>query len=56
MGMPCENGLKEEGLQAVISVEGTVPYPWFWQALSDAYIFVGMGTALLEAALFRFRM
>jgi glycosyltransferase involved in cell wall biosynthesis len=43
----------EEGLQGVISLEGTVPYTRFWQALSDAYVFVGMGTAVLEAALFR---
>ena len=44
--------IKQEGLESVISLEGTVPYERFWQVLQDAYVFVGMGTAILEAALF----
>jgi glycosyltransferase involved in cell wall biosynthesis len=44
--------IKQQGLESVISLEGTVPYERFWQVLQDAYVFVGMGTAILEAALF----
>jgi Glycosyl transferases group 1 len=45
--------IERHGLERVISMEGTVPYERFWQVLEDACIFVGMGTAILEAALFR---
>ena len=45
--------IRQEGLQDAISMEGTAPYRNFWQVLSDAYVFIGMGTAILEAALFR---
>ena len=45
--------IKHEGLESVIFLEGTVPYERFWQVLQDAFVFVGMGTAILEAALFR---
>lgn len=45
--------VQKEGLQEVISLEGQVPYHRFWQVLSDAYVFVGMGTAILEAAMFK---
>ncbi len=45
--------IRKHKLEGVISIEGVVPYHRFWQVLSDAYIFVGMGTALLEAALFK---
>ncbi len=44
--------IRKEGLEGVISMEGTVPYERFWQVLQDAYVFVGMGTAILEASLF----
>jgi hypothetical protein len=44
--------IQEKGLDQVIKLEGTVPYRLFWQVLSDAYVFVGMGTSVLEAALF----
>jgi hypothetical protein len=45
--------VQKEGLQDVISLEGELAYHRFWQALSDAYVFVGMGTAILEAAMFK---
>jgi hypothetical protein len=45
--------IKQEGLESVISMEGTVPYERFWQVLQDACVFVGMGTSILEASLFR---
>jgi len=45
--------IKKQGLEGVISIEGTVPYRHFRRVLEDAYIFVGMGTSVLEAALFK---
>lgn len=45
--------IRKHGLDRVISMEGTVPYKHLWRTLEDAYIFVGMGTAILEAALFK---
>jgi glycosyltransferase involved in cell wall biosynthesis len=44
--------IQQEGLEAVITLEGTVPYERFWQVLQDACVFVGMGTSILEASLF----
>jgi hypothetical protein len=41
------------GLEGVISMEGVIPYKRFRQALEEAYIFVGMGTTILEASLFK---
>jgi glycosyltransferase involved in cell wall biosynthesis len=52
-----ENQMRERieqlGLQQVISLKGAVPYNRFWSVLEDAYVFIGMGTAILEAALFK---
>jgi glycosyltransferase involved in cell wall biosynthesis len=45
--------IEQHGLQQVVSMEGAVPYNRFWKVLEDAYVFVGMGTAILEAALFK---
>ena len=45
--------IQTAGLEDVITMEGSIPYHKFWQCLSDAYVFVGMGTAILEAAWFR---
>jgi hypothetical protein len=45
--------IRRAGLENVITMAGTVPYPRFWQVLKDAYVFVGMGTSILEAALFK---
>jgi hypothetical protein len=45
--------IKEEGLESVISLEGTVPYERYLQVLQDASVFVGMGTSIFEASLFR---
>jgi len=44
--------IKSQGLEAAIELKGLVPYERFWQALEDAYVFVGMGTAILEASFF----
>jgi len=44
--------IRRHGLENVITLKGSIPYERLWQALSDAYVFVGMGTAVLEAALF----
>jgi glycosyltransferase involved in cell wall biosynthesis len=44
------NGL---GLNEAIELKGILPYAEFASALQDAYIFVGMGTAIIEAALCR---
>jgi glycosyltransferase involved in cell wall biosynthesis len=43
----------KEGLGDFVTFGGTAPYHRFWQVLSDAYVFVGMGTAIVEAAWFR---
>lgn len=45
--------IERRGLQPVVSMEGAVPYNRLWKVLEDAYVFVGMGTAILEAALFK---
>jgi glycosyltransferase involved in cell wall biosynthesis len=45
--------IAQEGLESAISIRGVTPYHRFWQVLSDAYVFVGMGTAILEASCFR---
>ncbi|HLX68234.1 MAG TPA: glycosyltransferase family 4 protein [Verrucomicrobiae bacterium] len=41
------------GLEQCIFMRGVVPYAQFRKVLEDGYIFVGMGTSILEAALFR---
>ena len=45
--------IKRLGLEQVVSLKGSVPYEHLWRALEDACIFIGMGTAILEAALFK---
>jgi hypothetical protein len=40
-------------LEGFVSMQGLAPYRNLWQVLSDAYVFVGMGTAILEASWFR---
>ena len=44
--------IKDQHLEGVIQLHGLLPYEKFWQALEDAYVFVGMGTAILEASFF----
>ena len=39
------------GLGDAIELKGRIPYSRFAEALQDAYLFVGMGTAIIEAAL-----
>lgn len=41
------------GLEGVVTMEGILPYEHFADPLADAYLFVGMGTALVEAAFCR---
>jgi glycosyltransferase involved in cell wall biosynthesis len=41
------------GLGEAIELKGILPYTEFAAALRDAYVFVGMGTAIIEAALCR---
>ena len=45
--------IRKAGLEQFIFMEGTVPYARFRKVLEDAYIFVGMGTSILEAAMFK---
>jgi hypothetical protein len=45
--------IKKNDLEDVIFLKGTVPYAQFRKVLEDAYVFVGMGTSVLEAALFQ---
>jgi hypothetical protein len=45
--------IKAHGLEGKISMEGTVPYRLLWRVLEDAYVFVGMGTSAVEAAMFK---
>ena len=45
--------IKGAKLEGVISLEGSFPYHQFWQCLADAYVFIGMGTSILEAAMFK---
>lgn len=48
-----KEAIRKNGLERVISMEGTIPYRRFRSALEDAYVFVGMGTTILEASLFK---
>jgi len=52
-----ENDMKArinaQGLGEAIELKGILPYTEFAAALQDAYVFVGMGTAIIEAALCR---
>ena len=50
---PMREAIRRHGLEQVISMEGMLPYKRFRQALEDAYVFVGMGTTILEASLFK---
>lgn len=45
--------IRKHGLEGVISMEGVIPYQRLRQVLEDAYIFVGMGTTILEASSFK---
>ena len=45
--------IQERALEHEIQLEGAIPFTKVWRVLEDAYVFVGMGTAVLEAALFR---
>ena len=50
---PMREKIRQYKLEQVITLEGEVPYNRFWQALADATVFVGMGTSIFEAALFK---
>ena len=45
--------IKNCHLENDISMKGTVQYKKFWRVLENAYVFVGMGTSVLEAAMFQ---
>jgi glycosyltransferase involved in cell wall biosynthesis len=45
--------IRDYHLENDISIKGTVPYQKFWKVLENAYVFVGMGTSVLEAAMFQ---
>lgn len=45
--------IKGNGLEPYVFLKGAIPYARFWKVLEEAYIFVGMGTSILEAALFK---
>ena len=45
--------IRRNHLERFIFMPGVVPYARFWKVLEEAYIFVGMGTSILEAALFQ---
>jgi hypothetical protein len=45
--------IRRNHLERFVFMPGVVPYARFWKVLEDAYIFVGMGTSILEAALFK---
>ncbi len=45
--------ISKAGLEPFILMKGNVPYARFRKVLEDAYIFVGMGTSILEAAMFK---
>lgn len=45
--------IKAADLEQAITLEGGFPYHRFWHCLADAHVFVGMGTSILEAALFK---
>src|SRR5690606_16390596 len=44
--------IRERNLEGVIALAGPMPYERCRQVLSDAYVFVGMGTTIVEAAMF----
>ena len=50
---PMRERIRQHKLEHAITLEGEVPYNRFWQVLADASVFVGMGTAIFEAALFK---
>lgn len=45
--------INEYGLEGVVYLKGTIPYRMCRRVLEDAYIFIGMGTSAIEAALFK---
>lgn len=45
--------IRKNKLEPFVFMKGAVPYARFWKVLEDAYVFVGMGTSILEAALFQ---
>lgn len=44
--------IRERKLEGVITLVGPMPYERCRQALAEAYVFVGMGTSIVEASLF----
>ncbi|MCX6967703.1 MAG: glycosyltransferase family 4 protein [Verrucomicrobia bacterium] len=50
---PMRDRIRQCNLENAITLEGEVPYNRFWQVLADASVFVGMGTSIFEAALFK---
>jgi glycosyltransferase involved in cell wall biosynthesis len=48
---PMRSRITALGLEGVIALKGTLPYAKLPQSLASAYVFVGMGTASIEAAL-----
>ncbi len=44
--------IQARGLEHVVTLAGAMPYERCRQVLSEAYVFVGMGTTIIEAALF----
>ena len=50
---PMRDRIREQKLEKAITIEGEVPYNRFWQVLEDAALFIGMGTSIFEASLFR---
>jgi len=44
--------IEKLGMGNAIFLKGTLPYKAFWKALENAWVFVGMGTAILEASFF----
>jgi glycosyltransferase involved in cell wall biosynthesis len=51
LGSDMKARINELGLNEAIELKGILPYAEFASALQDAYVFVGMGTAIIEAAL-----
>lgn len=45
-----ENLIQQRGLSDCVYVHGTLPYSKFGEVMKDAWLFVGMGTALIEAS------
>jgi|GEM_PF-1134820 len=50
---PMQELIRKYHLEKFIHLAGAVPYNRLWQVMEDAYIFIGMGTASLEASLFK---